>query len=61
MDLYDDIYNTGAQSPDTTIENRDLDDAENNDSTVCSELDLYDDLITEEGEQQMHSYKEVYI
>ena len=59
MDLYDDLDNIGSQSPDTTIENRDLMDETQNDASTCSDLDLYDDILTEEGQQQMHSYKEV--
>ena len=61
MDLYDDLDNTGSQSPDTTIQNRDLiDEPKTDDGSVCSDLDLYGDIITEEGQQQMDSYKEVW-
>ena len=59
MDLYDDIYIAGAQSPDTTIESQEPEDHTEEDGSNCHDLDLYDDLITEEGHQQMDSYKEV--
>ena len=59
MDLYDDIDIAGAQSPDTTIENQEPDADTGEDGSHCHDLDLYDDLITEEGHQRMDSYKEV--
>ena len=60
MDLYDDIYMTGTQSPDTTIENQEPDDDKQEDGSTFHGLDLYDDLITEEGQKHMDTYKEVW-